>query len=224
MIGYGSESEHCGEIGVQGKNLTMARDVSLRLRAFRAEFDILTQPAFASLCMAKSVSSVGEWMQAKSVAPVQNMSILCERRKLTLDWIYRGISPGMEPRIRRAVGGRFKRPQDETVASRLREIMDYLEVTTNKVLGLQYCGGASDGLVRSWWKSINAPHPRNMIALCETTGVTLDWIYRGVDGHMDPQLIKTLNDRIKRGAILEPVERAPRHGPHHTQIAKVEAE
>lgn len=55
-----------------------------------------------------------------------------------------------------------------------------------------------------WLRFAHLPRVPNMISLCEKTGLTLDWIYRGImppDGRKLRPLVEALELRIQEGEI-----------------------
>jgi hypothetical protein len=96
---------------------------------------------------------------------------------------------------------------------RLRAVMAEFEIKSNPAMA-ETCG-TSTSAVSNWlappradWK--NRPKVPEMITLCEKTGLTLDWIYRGISASMDPKLVLRLSTRIANGNIKEFVVRRPR--------------
>ena len=81
------------------------------------------------------------------------------------------------------------------VAARLRAIKKEFDIKCNREMG-EVCGGASFSQVNNWLNDNNLPRVPEMISLCELTGITLDWLYRGHIGSMDPGLSIRLAKRI----------------------------
>jgi hypothetical protein len=84
-------------------NSEWERNVAVRLRAVMTAFGIQTKKAMGEICGA-SESSVGNWIsgdRAKggNLPKVQEMSRLCDRTGLTLDWIYRGSMATMDAKL-----------------------------------------------------------------------------------------------------------------------------
>jgi transcriptional regulator with XRE-family HTH domain len=82
---------------------------------------------------------------------------------------------------------------EQAVASRLDALMSELEVVGYRAIGV-LCG-TSANVVSNWMNGYNLPRVPEMIRLCEKTGVTLDWIYRGRAGSMDAKLVMRLTGR-----------------------------
>lgn len=72
---------------------------------------------------------------------------------------------------------------EPAVASRLRAVMAEFQIVGNRALG-EICG-ATNSAVNNWLCGYNLPRVPEMMRLCEQTGVTLDWLYRGSMGVMD---------------------------------------
>ena len=88
---------------------------------------------------------------------------------------------------------------------RVRAVMAEFEMDTNEDLG-NACG-AQSGTVNNWLRGDNGPRVPEMIRLCENTGLTLDWIYRGKSVCIDPELATRLENRIATGNIKQKVIR-----------------
>jgi hypothetical protein len=76
------------------------------------------------------------------------------------------------------------------VAARLRQIMEVFHIADYIEMG-ELCG-ASCSQVNNWLNDYNLPRVPEMIRLCDQIGITLDWVYRGHIGWMDPNLCKRL--------------------------------
>jgi transcriptional regulator with XRE-family HTH domain len=66
---------------------------------------------------------------------------------------------------------------ERAVAARLRSVMSRFEIVGNRALA-DICG-TTPSAVNNWLSAYNLPRIPEMIRLCERTGVTLDWLYRG---------------------------------------------
>ena len=84
---------------------------------------------------------------------------------------------------------------DPAVALRLRAVMIAFQIATYPQLA-KICD-ASTSSVNNWLSGANLPRVPEMIRLCERTGITLDWIYRGAIHTMDAKLA------ISLGGILD---------------------
>lgn len=88
----------------------------------------------------------------------------------------------------------------ELVKARLRAVMEEFELVTYAALGAA-CGGASHSVVNNWLSrrnTANLPRVPEMTKLCEATGITLDWLYRGHAGSMEPKIVTSLNHKMRR--------------------------
>jgi hypothetical protein len=83
---------------------------------------------------------------------------------------------------------------EHEVAARLVAVMDEFCIGGNRALG-DLCG-ATPSAVNNWRLGYNLPRVPEIIRLCEQTGITLDWLYRGFVGAMNPKLAMKLNRRI----------------------------
>lgn len=95
------------------------------------------------------------------------------------------------------------------VASRLRAIMAEFGYHTYIMFG-EACG-VDPGSINNWVNPRNKgslPRVPTMITLCEKTGLTLDWIYRGQSIGMDGRLAVRLEDRIKHNDVKQKVIRS----------------
>ncbi|MGD0106275.1 MAG: hypothetical protein ABSC06_19870 [Rhodopila sp.] len=72
--------------------------VAHRLRAAMKAFGINPYPEMAGICGA-TASVVGNWMSGLNLPRVPEMTLLCVRTGLTLDWIYRGTAVSMDPKL-----------------------------------------------------------------------------------------------------------------------------
>lgn len=70
------------------------------------------------------------------------------------------------------------------VAARLRAVMKAFGIDSNPKMG-EICD-ASPNTVNNWINAYNLPRVNEAIRLCERTGITLDWLYRGAIHNMDP--------------------------------------
>jgi hypothetical protein len=75
---------------------------------------------------------------------------------------------------------------EQAVATRLRAVMSSFGIPSNPKMG-EVCGTTSSA-VNNWLLGYNLPRVPEMIRLCEQTGLTLDWIYRGSMAAMDAKL------------------------------------
>jgi hypothetical protein len=82
---------------------------------------------------------------------------------------------------------------ERAVADRLVALMRELEVVGYRAIGA-LCDTRAN-VVSNWMNGYNLPRVPEMIQLCDKTGVTLDWIYRGRAGSMDPKLVMRLTRR-----------------------------
>lgn len=83
---------------------------------------------------------------------------------------------------------------ESEVAARLHALMAEFGVSTNKEMA-DLCG-ATNSAVNNWRLGYNLPRVPAMTRLCERKGITLDWVYRGHVGSMDPKLAIKLNRRV----------------------------
>jgi hypothetical protein len=83
---------------------------------------------------------------------------------------------------------------DPEVGKRVTAVMDEFHIEGNKAMG-DICG-TTHGAVNNWRNGYNLPRVPEMSRLCEQTGITLDWLYRGFVGSMDLRLALRLNRRI----------------------------
>ena len=81
------------------------------------------------------------------------------------------------------------------IAARVKAVMAEFHIVSNKAMG-ERCG-ATTSAVNNWRLGYNRPPAPKMKRLCEETGMTLDWLYCGLVGSMDPKLAKRLNRRAK---------------------------
>lgn len=84
---------------------------------------------------------------------------------------------------------------ENLVASRLRAVMAEFGLETYKSIA-DICG-ASTSAVNNWVNGLNLPRVPEVSKLCDATGITLDWLYRGSLGAMEPKLGVRLNRRIQ---------------------------
>ena len=77
------------------------------------------------------------------------------------------------------------------VAARLRAVMQAFDIATNPEMAV-LCG-ATTSAVNNWRLGYNLPRVPEMIRLAEQTGLTLDWLYRGLVCSMDPLVAIRLN-------------------------------
>lgn len=75
---------------------------------------------------------------------------------------------------------------EQNVAARLRAVMASFGITSNPKMA-EVCG-ASASSVNNWLLGYNLPRVPEMMRLCDQTGLTLDWIYRGSMASMDAKL------------------------------------
>lgn len=97
---------------------------------------------------------------------------------------------------------------DTGLERRLRAVMAEFELVTNDELG-KICG-AQASAVSNWLIKGNGPKVPQMVHLCKSTGLTLDWIYRGELATMDPKLALRLENRVASGRIKLKKPRNPR--------------
>ena len=75
---------------------------------------------------------------------------------------------------------------EQNVAVRLRAVMSAFGIQSNPRMG-EICG-TTGSAVNNWLLGYNLPRVPEMIRLCDQTGLTLDWIYRGSMASMDAKL------------------------------------
>jgi hypothetical protein len=75
---------------------------------------------------------------------------------------------------------------EQAVATRLRAVMASFGIKSNPRMA-EVCGATASS-VNNWLLGYNLPRVPEMIRLCEQTGLTLDWIYRGSMASMDAKL------------------------------------
>ena len=80
---------------------------------------------------------------------------------------------------------------EKQVGDRLRAIMQAFGISTNPKMA-SICD-TTPSAVNNWLLGNNLPRVPEMIRLCERTGVTLDWIYRGSTSSIEPGKAKALN-------------------------------
>ena len=85
------------------------------------------------------------------------------------------------------------------VAARLKSVMAEFDIKSYGALGAM-CGGANGSAVSNWMQAYTLPRVPEMAELCAMTGLTLDWIYRGALGALNPQLAVRLNRRVQQSA------------------------
>jgi len=83
-----------------------------------------------------------------------------------------------------------------SVADRLRAVMAAFDLPRFRDLA-DLCGDVSCSAVNQWLQSGNLPRVPQMIVPGEKTGLTLDRIYRGYAGSIDPSLAIRLNRRLR---------------------------
>ena len=83
---------------------------------------------------------------------------------------------------------------EDAVSKRLRAVMSVFQITTNVQMA-EVCGSTKSA-VNNWMLGYNLPRVPDMMQLCERTGITLDWLYRGVVVTMDQKLALTLSRHI----------------------------
>ena len=79
---------------------------------------------------------------------------------------------------------------EEQVAARLKAVMAAFGIPSNPELA--DLGDSTKSAVNNWLLGYNLPRVPEMSRLCERTGITLDWLYRGTIVSMDPKLLMTL--------------------------------
>jgi transcriptional regulator with XRE-family HTH domain len=72
------------------------------------------------------------------------------------------------------------------VGKRIKAIMEAFGIPSYPKMG-EICGTTKSN-VGNWRSGYALPRVPQMIQLCERTGVTLDWIYRGSVHNMDTKL------------------------------------
>lgn len=68
--------------------------VGRRLRVTAWEMGYRTQQQMAD-ALGCTLGQVDTWYNGRALPPVKYMETLCKQHKLTLDWIYRGVSKGL---------------------------------------------------------------------------------------------------------------------------------
>jgi transcriptional regulator with XRE-family HTH domain len=97
---------------------------------------------------------------------------------------------GLRPMRTPSVGlGMVDTNLEAIVAARLRAIMQELGLRYDELGDM--CG-VTRSVISNWVNCYNLPEVREATALCEKTGITLDWLYRGHLGGMDPKLAARL--------------------------------
>lgn len=87
---------------------------------------------------------------------------------------------------------------EDAVSRRLRAVMTAFQIESYPEMA-EICD-ASKSSVSNWVQGYNLPRVPEMIRLCERTGITLDWIYRGSPHTMDPKLTISLGAIVDRSA------------------------
>ncbi|HEY1934030.1 MAG TPA: hypothetical protein VGG99_18625 [Acetobacteraceae bacterium] len=80
---------------------------------------------------------------------------------------------------------------ERSVAARLRAVMASQHIEGNKPFA-RICG-VGDSTPNNWLLADNLPDMAGMIRLCQETGITLDWIFRGYAGGMPAGYANKLN-------------------------------
>lgn len=95
-------------------------------------------------------------------------------------------------------------PHNRRVARRLRAIMVVREIETNKALALEAGVGktSAESSGSNWVTAFNPPPVPKAMVLADNTGVTLDYIYRGVTTGMQRNLVDAL-ERAERDVLEE---------------------
>lgn len=75
---------------------------------------------------------------------------------------------------------------EQAVAIRLQAAREAFDLDTQRKFA-DVCG-TTPNVVNNWLNGYNYPPVEKMANLCERTGLTLDWIYRGSMATMDPKL------------------------------------
>jgi transcriptional regulator with XRE-family HTH domain len=85
---------------------------------------------------------------------------------------------------------------EEKVAARLEAVMEAFGIASYPELA-EICE-ASKSAVNNWMNGYNLPRVPEMTRLCERTGITLDWLYRGMVASMDPKQLTELNRILRK--------------------------
>ena len=75
---------------------------------------------------------------------------------------------------------------EDAVSKPLRAVMMDFNIVSNNMLA-EICG-TTKSAINNWLLGYNLPRVPEMIRLCERTGITLDWLYRGSINLMDPKM------------------------------------
>lgn len=85
-----------------------------------------------------------------------------------------------------AIDSGYVQSLEVPVATRLRALQIAFGIKSYAELGA-ICG-ASASVVGNWMSEVNLPRVPEMARLCDRTGVTLDWIYRGRNSTIDAKM------------------------------------
>lgn len=83
---------------------------------------------------------------------------------------------------------------NNAVAIRLRAVKKAFGIPNFREFG-EICE-VTESVVQNWMIGSASPRYPEMIKLCERTGLTLDWIYRGAANGMDGKMAVTLGKII----------------------------
>lgn len=77
-----------------GHEVEIRKAIGRRLRVTAWELGYKTQQELAD-AIGCTLGQVDTWYNGRALPPVKHMETLCKQHKLTLDWIYRGVSKGL---------------------------------------------------------------------------------------------------------------------------------
>ena len=77
-----------------GHEVEIRKLIGRRLRVTAWELGYKTQQQLAD-AIGCTLGQVDTWYNGRALPPVKYMETLCKEHKLTLDWIYRGVSKGL---------------------------------------------------------------------------------------------------------------------------------
>ena len=99
----------------------------------------------------------------------------------------------MAKRVTTKTGKGVKKTLNIQVAARLRALKEERGARNNKEFGSW--AGESENSANNWLIADNCPGNEAAIKLCETTGITLDWLFRGSPAGMNSKRAARL-DRL----------------------------
>jgi transcriptional regulator with XRE-family HTH domain len=77
-----------------GHEVETRKAIGRRLRVTAWELGYKTQQQLAD-AIGCTLGQVDTWYNGRALPPVKHMETLCKQHRLTLDWIYRGVSKGL---------------------------------------------------------------------------------------------------------------------------------